>query len=39
MSDFTINEMQQMQKLLQEKYKDIWEPIGDKIGKRVAKKF
>ena len=33
MSDFTINEMQQMQKLLQEKYKDIWEPIGQDTGK------
>ena len=31
--DFTINEMQEMQKLLQEKYKDKWEPIGPEIGK------
>lgn len=27
MSDFTINEMLRMQNALQEKYKDIWEPI------------
>ena len=31
--DFTINEMQEMQKLLQEKYKDKWEPIGPETGK------
>ena len=31
--DFTINEMQEMQRLLQEKYKDIWEPIGPETGK------
>lgn len=33
MSDFTINEMQEMQKALQEKYKDKWEPICVEIGK------
>ena len=33
MSDFSINEMQEMQKLLQEKYKDKWEPIGPETGK------
>ena len=33
MEDFTINEMQQMQKELQEKYKEIWEPIGPEFGK------
>lgn len=33
MSDFTINEMQDMQKQLQEKYKNIWEPIGTETGK------
>lgn len=33
MSDFTINEMQEMQRQLQEKYKDIWEPIGPETGK------
>ena len=27
MEDFGINEMQQMQRALQEKYKDIWRPI------------
>ncbi len=31
--DFTINEMQEMQKLLQEKYKDKWESIGPETGK------
>ena len=33
MEDFTINEMQEMQKLLQEKYKDKWEPIEPETGK------
>ena len=33
MSEFTINEMQEMQKQLQEKYKNIWEPIGVDTGK------
>ena len=33
MSEFTINEMQQMQKTLQEKYQDIWETIGPDAGK------
>ena len=33
MQDFTINEMQEMQKTLQEKYKDKWEPIEPKTGK------
>ena len=33
MEDFTINEMQDMQKKLQEKYKEIWEPIGAETGK------
>ncbi len=32
MADFTINEMQEMQKHLQEKYKDKWEPICAEIG-------
>lgn len=32
MSDFTINEMQEMQKALQEKYKDKWEPICSEVG-------
>ena len=27
MADFSINEMQEMQRLLQDKYKDKWEPI------------
>lgn len=31
--DFTMNEMQEMQKQLQEKYKDKWEPIGPETGK------
>lgn len=29
---FTISEMQEMQKALQEKYKDTWEPICAEIG-------
>ena len=33
MADFTINEMQEMQKALQEKYKDKWEPICAEVGK------
>ena len=33
MEDFSINEMRAMQKVLQEKYKDIWEPISPETGK------
>ena len=33
MVDFSINEMQQMQKCLQEKYKDQWEAICPETGK------
>ena len=33
MDDFGINEMVEMQKALQEKYKDIWEGISPEIGK------
>ena len=33
MSDFSIGEMQEMQKQLQEKYKDIWEEISPETGK------
>lgn len=33
MSDFSINEMQQMQRELQDKYKGIWEPISPETGK------
>lgn len=33
MTDFTINEMLEMQNKLQEQYKDKWEPIGTEIGK------
>lgn len=32
MTDFTINEMLEMQRQLQEKYKDIWEPICAETG-------
>ena len=32
MDTFTIREMQEMQKLLQEKYKDKWEPICAEVG-------
>ncbi|MBP3489942.1 MAG: MazG-like family protein [Roseburia sp.] len=33
MADFSINEMQEMQKKLQEQYKDKWEPICPETGK------
>ena len=33
MSDFSINEMQEMQKALQNKYKDKWEPISAEVGR------
>lgn len=33
MSDFTINEMLEMQRKLQEKYKNKWEPICPETGK------
>lgn len=33
MGEFTINEMKEMQKKLQEKYKDKWEGISPEIGK------
>ncbi len=33
MTDFTLNEMQEMQKRLQDKYKDQWEPISPETGK------
>lgn len=33
MAEFTIREMQEMQKQLQDKYKNIWEPIGVDAGK------
>ncbi|WP_256379966.1 hypothetical protein [Butyrivibrio sp. AE2005] len=32
--DFTINEMQEMQRDLQEKYRDKWESIGPETGKK-----
>lgn len=32
MEQFTVGEMQEMQKALQEKYKDKWEPICPEIG-------
>lgn len=32
MSDFSINEMQEMQKAFQEKYKDIWTPNSPENG-------
>ncbi len=32
MADFSIGEMQEMQSVLQEKYKHIWEPIGPETG-------
>ena len=33
MTDFTIYEMQEMQKALQDKYKDQWEPVSPETGK------
>ena len=33
MSDFSINEMQEMQRALQEKYKAIWAPNNPENGK------
>lgn len=33
MNDFSINEMQEMQKTLQDHYKDKWEPISPETGK------
>lgn len=33
MTDFSINEMQEMQKALQEKYKHKWEPICPETGR------
>ena len=32
MSEFTINEMIKMQRALQDKYKDKWEPICPEVG-------
>ena len=32
MTDFGIREMQEMQKVLQDKYKDQWEPICAEVG-------
>ena len=32
MNDFGINEMLEMQEALQEKYKDLWKPIGPERG-------
>ena len=33
MTDFSINEMQEMQRILQDKYKDKWEQLSPEIGK------
>lgn len=33
MPDFSINEMQEMQKKLQDRYHDQWEPISPETGK------
>ncbi|MGI5895239.1 MAG: MazG nucleotide pyrophosphohydrolase domain-containing protein [Candidatus Merdivicinus sp.] len=33
MADFGIDEMQEMQKILQDQYKDKWEPISPETGK------
>jgi len=34
MSEFTVNEMLEMQKTLQEKYKNLWEELSPEKGKR-----
>lgn len=34
--DFTINEMQEMQRNLQDKYKDKWETIDPETGKNKS---
>ncbi|MEG1427627.1 MAG: MazG-like family protein [Oscillospiraceae bacterium] len=33
MEEFTINEMKEMQRVLQDKYKDKWEGISPEVGK------
>ena len=33
MEDFSVNEMLEMQRSLQERYKDIWEGISPEVGK------
>ena len=33
MADFSVDEMQEMQRILQNKYKDKWEPISPETGK------
>lgn len=33
MEDFSVNEMLELQKKLQERYQDKWEPIGPETGK------
>ena len=33
MADFSMSEMQEMQKRLQDQYKGKWEPIGPETGK------
>ena len=33
MEDFTLNEMLELQRKLQERYRDKWEPIGPETGK------
>ena len=38
MDDFGINEMLEMQKALQDKYKDIWEKISPEIGSERLEK-
>lgn len=35
MEDFGFNEMQSLQKLLQEKYKDKWTPMSPETGKNM----
>ena len=35
MEDFSINQMLEMQKTLQEKYKDKWDPLIPEVGKNM----
>lgn len=33
MADFSINEMQEMQRVLQDRYQDRWEPVSPETGR------
>ena len=36
MADFSIGEMQEMQRILQEKYKRKWEPVDAATGRNLS---